>query len=112
MMPRCRIAGLALVLALWLALPAVALAQGAGDTQYQDPLAGGNQGSQGGGSAGGAEGSKNPKLSTGPPNMPTPAAVKSKLPRTGAEPGLVALLGTGLLLTGAGLRVRVRRPLA
>ena len=35
-----------------------------------------------------------------------------ELARTGADPGLIALLGAGLIVTGAGLRVRVRRPIA
>jgi hypothetical protein len=38
------------------------------------------------------------------------ASVKtSELPRTGADPGLIALLGMGLGLTGAGMR-RLRPP--
>jgi hypothetical protein len=32
-----------------------------------------------------------------------------ELARTGADPGLVALLGAGMVLTGAGMRLRVRR---
>ena len=119
MMPSRRIAALAAALSL--ALPAGALAQGAGDNQYQDPFAGEDSGSGGGsggggGGGGGAEGTDNGSLSTSPPSGQQLAAQQSAasgdLPRTGADPGLVALLGAGLILTGAGLRVRVRRPIA
>jgi hypothetical protein len=39
----------------------------------------------------------------------SPAAT---VPRTGGQPGLVALLGAGLVLTGAGLKLRLRAPVA
>jgi LPXTG-motif cell wall-anchored protein len=116
MMPPRRIAALAAALSL--ALPAGALAQGAGDNQYQDPFAGEGSGSgSGGGGGGGGEGtSGNGSLSNSPPSGQQLASQRStpsgELPRTGADPGLVALLGAGLILTGAGLRVRVRRPIA
>jgi LPXTG-motif cell wall-anchored protein len=113
----------ALAVALSLALPAGALAQGAGDNQYQDPFAGEDSGSGsgsggGGGGGGGAEGTSGngSELSNSPPSGQQLAAQSStpsgELPRTGADPGLVALLGAGLILTGAGLRARVRRPVA
>jgi LPXTG-motif cell wall-anchored protein len=118
MMPPRRIAALAVALSL--ALPAGALAQGAGDNQYQDPFAGENSGSgggSGGGGGGGGEGtSDNGSLSNSPPSGEQLASQQStssgELPRTGADPGLIALFGAGLILTGAGLRVRVRRPIA
>ena len=116
MMPSRRIAALAAALSL--ALPAGALAQGAGDNQYQDPFAGEDSGSgSGSGGGGGAEGtSGNGSLSNSPPSGEQLASQQStssgELPRTGADPGLVAVLGAGLILTGAGLRVRVRRPIA
>ena len=118
MMPSRRIAALAAALSL--ALPAGALAQGAGDNQYQDPFAGENSGSgsgSGSGGGGGAEGTNgNGSLSNSPPSGEQLASQQStssgELPRTGADPGLVAVLGAGLILTGAGLRVRVRRPIA
>jgi hypothetical protein len=120
MRPPRRIAALAAALSL--ALPAGALAQGAGDNQYQDPFAGEDSGSGsgsggGGGGGGGAEGtSGNGSLSNSPPAGESLASQQStssgELARTGADPGLVALLGAGLILTGAGLRVRVRRPIA
>ena len=118
MRPPRRIAALAAALSL--AVPAGALAQGAGDNQYQDPFAGEDSGSgagSGSGGGGGAEGnSDNGSLSDSPPAGESLASQQStssgELPRTGADPGLVALLGAGLILTGAGLRVRVRRPIA
>ncbi|MDX6697510.1 MAG: hypothetical protein QOE65_907 [Solirubrobacteraceae bacterium] len=102
--------------ALSLAAPAGALAQsGAGDTQYGDPFEGqqraqantGSSGSNGSGSG----------LSNAPPGSTEAQAARTRTPRgqlarTGGEPGLIALLGLGLVMTGAGLRVRVRRPLA
>ncbi len=124
----------ALAAAFTLALPAAALAQGAGDEQYTDPLAGqgggggggnsGSSGSSGGGgssgtsnsgSQGGAEGTTSgsgSQLSSSPPDMGNGSSANGAIPRTGADPGLVALLGAGLILTGAGVRVRVRRPVA
>ncbi len=118
MRPPRRIAALAAALSL--CVPAGALAQGAGDNQYQDPFAGEDSGSgagSGSGGGGGAEGnSGNGSLSDSPPAGESLASQQStssgELPRTGADPGLVALLGAGLILTGAGLRVRVRRPIA
>jgi LPXTG-motif cell wall-anchored protein len=117
MMSSRRIAALAAALSL--ALPAGALAQGAGDNQYQDPFAGEDSGSGsggGGGGGGGAEGTNgNGSLSDSPPSgeqLASQSTSSGELPRTGADPGLVALLGAGLILTGAGLRVRVRRPIA
>src|SRR4051794_17707198 len=122
-----------LVAALALAVPAKALAQGAGDDQYTDPLAGedtggggsgggggGGSGSSGsgggGGGGGGAEGSSGMgALSSSPPGEQAAAQTATpagQLARTGADPGLVALLGAGFVLTGAGLRVRLRAPLA
>ena len=118
MRPPRRIAALAAALSL--SLPAGALAQGAGDNQYQDPFAGEGSGSgagSGSGGGGGAEGtSGNGSHSNSAPSGEQLASQQStssgELPRTGADPGLIALLGAGLILTGAGLRVRVRRPIA
>ena len=116
MMPPRRIAALAAALSL--ALPAGALAQGAGDNQYQDPFAGedsgSGSGSGGGGGAEGTNGNGSPSNSTasGEQLASQSSTSSGQLPRTGADPGLVALLGAGLILTGAGLRVRVRRPIA
>jgi LPXTG-motif cell wall-anchored protein len=127
MLPPRRLA--ALTAAVTLAFPAAALAQGAGETQYSDPFQGqGGSGSSGSGSGSGS-GSSNgsgsgsnasstgngSQLSTTPPGSSQTGATRTatgQLPNTGAEPGLLALLGAGFILTGAGLRVRVRRPLA
>ncbi len=114
----------ALAAALSLALPAGALAQGAGETQYSDPFEEEQASSGGGGDSGSSSGSGTGaggggELSTTPPDDGTSEsqAARTRTPdgelaRTGAEPGLIALLGAGFILTGAGLRVRVRRPLA
>jgi len=45
---------------------------------------------------------------TAPPTTSSASSSASELPRSGGEPGLVAMFGAGLLLTGAGLRARVR----
>jgi hypothetical protein len=120
---RTRRISAALVTSLVLALPTAAHAQGAGDNQYTDPFAGENgsgsgsgssgsgsgSGSSGSGTQGGAEGSNGSELSS---TMPTGGAEGSgQLARTGADPGILALLGAGFVVAGVGLRVRVRRPL-
>jgi len=116
---------LAAVFALSLAFPAAAHAQGgAGDNQYQDPF----------GSSGGSSGSSKSKAKKNPPRLrstPPAAAPTSvttqpsttvppatsqeaggggglELARTGGDPAILAALGAGLVLTGAGLRLRVR----
>lgn len=50
---------------------------------------------------------------TGNPSTPPRATAgdASSLPATGAEPDMLALMGAGLLLSGLGLRLRVREPL-
>lgn len=100
--------------ALILAAPAGAWAQGSGDTQYEDPFAGenGSDNSGSGSGAGTGSGGDNPELSSTMPGGQGGAEGSGRLPNTGADAGIVALLGAGLLLTGAGLRVRVRRPVA
>jgi hypothetical protein len=116
-----------LLVALVLALSGVAHAQGAGDNQYQDPFAGkggggqtkggggsGSSGSSSGssssssGSSSSSSGSSSQQFSGSPPGMSSSAS--GRIPRTGAEPITVALLGMGLVLAGVGLRLRVRRP--
>ena len=114
---RSRIA--ALVAAGALAAPASAVAQSAGDEQYQDPFAGEDQGqSQGGGDGGGAQQPTAPAPSAPAPEAapapapsapaPAPAASQSQLPYTGAETGAIMLAGTILLAGGIALRVRLR----
>lgn len=107
----------ALVAALALAAPPSALAQSAGDEQYQDPFAqqgqggSGQQQTQGGGEA-------QPQAQTVTPSQsapaPTPQAAQptgtGALPRTGAATALLMTYGLVLLLTGTALRRAARRP--
>jgi len=87
--------------------PATALADGAGDDQYQDPLV--------------APTTTQPKAQTNttatpaPTSTPsstvaatqtTPSSASSELPRTGAPAGLIALAGVTLIAAGAALRRR------
>jgi len=132
--PARRSAALAACLVLILALPGTALAQGAGDNQYQDPLGSyqgsgsqkqassgsGSQGSssQGAGSSSSGSSSSGSSSGTGRLTGSTPGASTSasqaasgRLPATGGEPLALGALGAGLLLAGVGLRLRLRRPL-
>ena len=106
--------------------PAGALAQSAGDEQYEDPLAGESQ-------APTATPQEEEPLSDDPPanlgsgsgtSTPAPAATPEPetaagsatggsgsvdmLPNTGSDPLIVALLGAGLLCAGAGIRLRLQ----
>jgi hypothetical protein len=133
--PRCAVA----VAILALGLPAAALAQGAGDNQYQDPFGGqsqgGSQGTGGGGGGsggggggsggsggGGGGGSSQSGVPSGggssPPGSSAAAGEQQaagsrtsdgELARTGDEAWLVAALGLGLVLAGAGVRLWMRR---
>ena len=103
----------AVVAALALGLPTAAFAQSPSDQQYQDPF--GSQGSGGSGSGGGSSGASSSggdasqvASSAGSGSSSGSAASGPQLARTGQDAGLVALAGLGLLLTGAGLRLRVR----
>lgn len=110
----------ALVAALALAVPAPALAQSAGDDQYQDPFGSDTGGGDGSGSSGG--GTTTPAPTTPAPAAPAaPSASASQapaapaapqLPYTGAaaDAGLLAGAGVLLLAGGIGLRVRLREP--
>ena len=113
-----------------LLLPGTAFAQSAGDEQYKDPFpSGGNRGQElaqtspsdsatplsrqpPGGSNSGSNnsGSNSSSGSQSSKSKAQQSQAQSKsgsdLPATGSEPGLVALMGCGLLLTGLGLRVR------
>jgi LPXTG-motif cell wall-anchored protein len=102
------------VAAAVMALPAVALAQSAGDNQYINPLAGGggNSSKSGGGSGNsGAKGAAssgtagNSAAST--PASGTGSGQGNQLPRTGFPAGLLALSGAALLGSGVALRRRV-----
>jgi hypothetical protein len=131
----------ALAIAALLAAPGTALAQSAGDNQYQDPF--GNQGSGGGSGSSGSSGNNSgsgtsgggqsgdsqgsgsgsgQSADTGSSQTSSSAGTTDaqgsqttagrQLPRTGGEPGLVALLGAGMTFGGLALRRRVRRPSA
>lgn len=107
---------------LGLAVPTIAFAQsGAGDNQYQDPL-GSTQTTRTSGTVTTQTPTTGnqapPPLTVTPPKPPasssqpsssstSPAtATATPLANTGAEPGLLALLGIGLVLAGLGMRVR------
>jgi hypothetical protein len=119
---------------LLLGAPPAALAQSAGDEQYQDPLPGGSSGGSGssGGnsgtnapSSGGSSGSTAPSTGTsGTGTAPAPttaapttstgategtAAAPGELPRTGGDPLIIAMFGGSLLLLGGGMRLAVPR---
>lgn len=118
----------ALVCALALTLPAGAVAQSAGDDQYQDPFSGQTQGSQGGGNSGGGGGGggnagsgnasqASPQTAQATPSSPGATAGQAQasagqaqssqgetLPRTGFPVLLPLAYGWVLLLTGAALR--------
>jgi LPXTG-motif cell wall-anchored protein len=96
-----------------MALPAVALAQSAGDDQYQDPLGGGGGSSNSGGgssnsraSGSGNSGSAGDSASSAQANG-TASGQSNQLPRTGLPAGVLALSGGALLGAGVLLRRRV-----
>jgi hypothetical protein len=123
-MPSFRRSVAVLAAAFALATPAGALAQSAGDDQYQDPFgdSGDSGGSGGGGSATPTPTPPTP-AGTAAPSTPAPAPTASssqapaaqpagQLPYTGSpvQTGLVAGAGALLLVGGVGLRVRLREP--
>jgi hypothetical protein len=109
----------ALLAALTLAAPASALAQSAGDEQYQDPFGGDDQQQ-----SSGDQGSSSGSAGTTAQATPTPTAAPSltpsgttavesapaaqQLPRTGGDPITPAVAGFWLLLGGVALRARIR----
>ena len=87
-----------------LALPGAALAQAPGGQGSQPP-------SPGRGAA--PLSNSAPSAASSSPASSSPRAAPPgarRLPSTGADAGLLALLGFGLLLTGSGLRLRLREP--
>jgi hypothetical protein len=117
--PRRRLA--TLVAAALLAAPAPALAQSAGDEQYQDPFAGEGQqpddpvqDDAGGGQPAAPEpAAPEPVAPAAEPAPATaesgsPPAAQPQLPSTGADAGGVLLAGSILLASGVALRLRVR----
>ena len=113
-----RLATMLVALALSLAAPTAALAQGAGDDQYTDPFGSGQNDDSGSGDedAGADPGTSEP-AEPAPAPAPAPEATASQqepagqeqLPYTGADEGLVALAGGMLLAGGFALRLRLRR---
>jgi LPXTG-motif cell wall-anchored protein len=115
---------------IFAAAPATAIAQNAGDEQYQDPFSNNSQSGGGGGSSNsGSSGSTQNSGSTGttgsgvagtqaqlqatpstsatsPTTSSQAAGSSGQLPRTGLDVGLVAALGAVLLLGGLALRRR------
>ena len=106
------------MLALVLALPAAALAQSAGDNQYQDPFedqGGGGQTQQQGSTTQqqGQAPSTTQSQGTAPSTTTTQAqaAQANTLPRTGSETGpLLLAYGAALLIGGTALRRAARHP--
>ena len=94
-----------------LAAPAAALADGAGDQQYQDPLtAPGMPHKKKQPNAATAPAATAPATPAAPHSESTPATPSAaskrarRLPRTGAPIGLVALVGATLIAAGLALR--------
>lgn len=92
---------------------ASAAAQSAGDRQYADPLAGGGQQEprQSPATPDGGESPSAPAPAPAPPTPSSPATsapTEQALPRTGIEPGWIAMAGL-LLLTGGSLLWRHAR---
>jgi LPXTG-motif cell wall-anchored protein len=113
----------ALVAALALAVPAPALAQSAGDDQYQDPFGGDSGESATPTPTPAAPSATTPAPATPAPAAPAPSASASQAPAPAAQPaaelpytgspadaGLLAGAGVLLLAGGIGLRMRVREP--
>ncbi len=113
-----RLATMLVALALSLAAPDAALAQGAGDDQYSDPFGSGQNDDSGSDDedAGDDPGTTEP-AEPAPAPAPAPEATASqqepagqdRLPYTGADEGLVVLAGGMLLAGGFALRLRLRR---
>ena len=112
-----------LVAALCLLVPAVAIAQSAGDEQYSDPF-GGNSPSSSSGSSGSSGSSSSPapggssgqlaQNSSGDSSTSDSSEASdtqssgSGLPRTGSDSWLLALMGALMLLGGLFLRLGLR----
>jgi LPXTG-motif cell wall-anchored protein len=104
----------AIAAAAFLAAPAPALAQSAGDEQYEDPFAGEDQ-SQSQPDPTATPAPAEPAPAEPAPEEPAPVAEQpapaatqqqSELPRTGL--GVAPILAAGALLLGGGIALRVR----
>jgi LPXTG-motif cell wall-anchored protein len=111
--PRRRL--VVLIAALALAAPGTALAQSAGDEQYQDPFAGDDQGTPTPTATAApapqpATAQVAPSATAAPAQAPvaTTAQAGRQLPRTGNDPVTPAVAGFWLLLGGVALRARTR----
>ena len=99
-----------------LAMPSAALAQGAGDDQYQDPF--GDEQSQEDPTPTATPAPAQPAPAQPAPAQPAPAPAQApapapaqsgqseQLPRTGADAGWIAFAGAALLAAGIALRRR------
>ena len=114
---RRRLTVLAAVLAFIAAspAPAPALAQSAGDDQYEDPFAGQDPGGseeqqQAPQPAAPAQSAPAPTAESSTPSAPAaePASQQQQLPRTGLDAAPILALGAVLLGSGIVLRVRLR----
>jgi LPXTG-motif cell wall-anchored protein len=102
---------LSLACALLLALPAGALAQGAGDDQYNDPFGDEQEQPEPAPTATPVPAAPPPPPAAAPAQAtPAPAAPAQALPRTGLDAVWVALAGALLLAGGLALRARLREP--
>ena len=100
-----------------LAAPSAALAQGAGDDQYQDPFGDEQSQEEPTPTATPAPAPAQPAPAQPAPAQPAPAAAQApapapaaaqseQLPRTGADAGWIAFAGAALLAAGIALRRR------
>ena len=100
----------ALIATLALAAPQVALADGAGDQQYENPLPAPAPKKKPKATAPAAvapAAAAAPAQTAAPASSTTAAAPAGELPRTGAPAGLVALAGAFMAATGLALRRRL-----
>ena len=117
-MSRCR--AIFVLLALVLALPSAAFAQGAGDEQYQDPFGDEQTRTQpatpraaqddGLSDEPPVDGGEPAPAPEDPAPEPPPRDDEATLPNTGSDPRLLAFAGLLLVLVGVGLRLRTIDP--
>jgi len=93
-----------------LAAPSAALAQGAGDDQYQDPFGDEQSQEEPTPTATPAPAPAQPAPAQPAPAQPAPTSAQTgpseQLPRTGADAGWIAFAGAALLAAGIALRRR------
>lgn len=100
-----------------LAAPSAALAQSAGDEQYQDPFGGDDSGQSSDDQGSSSSGSTTAQAAPTPTAVPaapsattaqTRESAAKQLPRTGGDPITPAVAGFWLVLGGVALRARLR----